>query len=277
MRRALPRPKRRTIGRWCFVDHLGPADVSEDGGMSVGPHPHSGIHTVTWLIEGELHHRDSLASLQRIRPGEVNLMSAGYGIAHAEERVKGWDGTLHGVQLWLAQTEDERHGPSRFMHLGEVPRWQNAGVVAREILGPEAFPARADLADVVALDVELVSDQPQELPLVENFEHGFIVLRGEISLEGTQLVPGVLGYLPPNRNSLHLRGPKGSRALLIGGIPFAEKPLMWWNFVGRTRGELLEMVKQWNDGPGTRYGSTGSSLPRILSPVPPWRPESSDD
>jgi redox-sensitive bicupin YhaK (pirin superfamily) len=198
-------------------------------------------------------------------------MSAGYGIAHAEERVTGWDGTLHGVQLWLAQTEDERHGSSRFVHLGEVPRWQTSGVVIREIVGREAFPSRVDLDDVVALDLELGTDGQVELPLSEEYEYGLVVLGGEISVDEEQLAPGALGYLAPNRSSLRLTGPKGTRALLIGGLPFRETPIMWWNFVGRSRQELIEMVAQWNANLEDRYGSTGSELPRLRAPVPPWR------
>jgi hypothetical protein len=108
VRRVLPRRPRRTVGAWCFADHVGPVEVSGSG-ADIGPHPHMGLHTVTWLLDGELLHRDSLGSEQLIRPGQVNLMTAGHGVAHAEESAPGARGVLHGVQLWVAQPEATRH------------------------------------------------------------------------------------------------------------------------------------------------------------------------
>src|SRR5688572_17423403 len=118
VRRALPQRARRTVGAWCFVDHLGPTPPGADVGIA--PHPHSGLQTATWLLDGELLHRDSLGSEQEIRPGQLNLMSAGRGVAHSEEATGGRrERTLHGVQLWLAQPEATRHGPAAFEHHAE--------------------------------------------------------------------------------------------------------------------------------------------------------------
>ena len=108
VRRLLPRRPRRTVGPWCFADHFGPAAVEPDHGLDVGPHPHIGLQTVTWLVEGEVLHRDSLGSEQPIRPGELNLMTAGHGVSHSEEASSGYRGALEGLQLWVAQPDATR-------------------------------------------------------------------------------------------------------------------------------------------------------------------------
>ena len=112
VRRLLPRATRRTVGAWCFVDHAGPIDAA-DATMQVGPHPHTGLHTVTWMLEGEVVHRDSLGSEQLLRPGQVNLMTAGHGVAHAEQVPGGGHRPPAAVQLWVAQPEETRHGAGR--------------------------------------------------------------------------------------------------------------------------------------------------------------------
>src|SRR5215210_1716331 len=109
--RVLPRRRRRSVGAWCFVDHMGPGDVTADRGLDIGPHPHIGLQTVTWLLRGEVLHRDSLGSEQVIRPGQLNLMTAGHGVSHSEETAGTYAGALHGVQLWVAQPSATRDGP----------------------------------------------------------------------------------------------------------------------------------------------------------------------
>src|SRR5919106_5181820 len=116
VRRLLPHRRRRMVGAWCFVDHFGPDDVTGRPGMQVPPHPHTGLQTVTWLLDGEVLHRDSLGSLQTIVPGQLNLMTSGHGIAHSEESPRDHPPTLHGLQLWIALPEQARHGPARFEH-----------------------------------------------------------------------------------------------------------------------------------------------------------------
>jgi quercetin 2,3-dioxygenase len=121
VRRALPRRARRTVGAWCFVDLMGPADVAEDEGLGVPPHPHIGLQTATWLIAGEALHRDSLGTEQLLRPGQLNLMTAGGGIAHSEEGTT-YRGPLQGIQLWIAQPEATRHGAPHFEHHAGLPQ-----------------------------------------------------------------------------------------------------------------------------------------------------------
>ncbi len=163
VRRALPRRERRTVGAWCFVDHAGPARVSETVTYDVAPHPHMGLQTVTWLLAGEVVHRDSLGSEQVIRPGQLNLMTAGHGVAHSEEHTGAYRGDLHGVQLWVAQPSSTRHGAPAFEHHPELPKLAlgpetTATVLVGELAGT-ASPARRD-TDHLGTDLDLREVQP---------------------------------------------------------------------------------------------------------------------
>src|SRR4051794_26091988 len=147
VRRVLPRRARRTVGAWCFADHMGPEQVTETRGLDIGPHPHTGLHTVTWLLSGELLHRDSLGSEQLIRPGQLNLMTAGHGVAHAEEASRTYRGELQGVQLWVAQPAVTRHGQPAFEHHVELPLVSLGAGEASVLVGSfgdVVSPARAD-------------------------------------------------------------------------------------------------------------------------------------
>src|SRR4051794_9752091 len=135
VRRALPRRTRRTVGAWCFADHMGPAAATENEGLDIGPHPHIGLQTVTWLIDGKVLHRDSLGSEQLIAPGQLNLMTSGAGIAHAEETSGTYVGQLHGIQLWVALPERTRNGGSAFEHHRELPQVDLDRAVATVLLG----------------------------------------------------------------------------------------------------------------------------------------------
>ena len=180
VRRALPRRARRTVGAWCFIDHMGPASTSGAAASTVagiGPHPHTGLQTVTWLVSGELRHRDSLGSDQVIKPGQLNLMTAGHGVAHAEEGTA-YRGELHGVQLWVAQPDETRDGPAAFEHHAELPRVELAGGATATVLVGEldgaGSPARRD-TDHAGFDLSL---QPGRsvIPVRADFEHAVVVL-----------------------------------------------------------------------------------------------------
>ena len=167
VRRLLPRATRRTVGAWCFVDHAGPIDAT-DATMQVGPHPHTGLHTVTWMLEGEVVHRDSLGSEQLLRPGQVNLMTAGHGVAHAEQVPGVVTGRQQLVQLWVAQPEETRHGPAAFEHHAEPPVLESGAATATLLvgrLGEVVSTARADTAivgaDVVVRRRHLVPARPR--------------------------------------------------------------------------------------------------------------------
>jgi hypothetical protein len=270
VRRALPRRGRRTVGAWCFADHLGPAAVTETAGLDIGPHPHIGLHTVTWLVDGQVLHRDSLGSEQLIRPGQLNLMTAGAGVSHSEEAAGAYRGDVHGIQLWVAQPESARHGPPAFEHYGDLPRVELDNAVASVLvgdLGGTVSPARHD-TPLVGVDVELRTGTAA-LPLRPAFEYALVVLVGTVAVAGARLVPGQLGYLGRGRSELVLHAAEPSRAVLLGGEPWDEPILMWWNFVARSRGEIEAAYRDWRDDTG-RFGPVASPLPRIPASAPYW-------
>jgi quercetin 2,3-dioxygenase len=274
VRRALPKRQRRTVGAWCFADHFGPA--GPPASMQVGPHPHIGLQTVTWLVEGEVLHRDSLGSEQLIRPGQLNLMTAGHGVSHAEESPDGHDdGALHGIQLWVAQPAATRDGLPAFEHHPELPQVGvgagRATVLVGQV-GDARSPARTDTPLVGA---ELLSPGGRsEVPLDAGFEHALVVLEGTVSVGATAISPGVLAYLGEGRDSLVLDAAGPARAVLLGGEPFGERVVMSWNFVGRSRDEVDRAAIDWN-ARHERFGTVDSPLARIDAPEPgPPRPSS---
>jgi hypothetical protein len=271
VRRALPKRGRRTVGAWCFVDHVGPATLRAPRAVEVGPHPHCGLQTVTWLLEGEQVHRDSLGSEQLIRPGQLNLMTAGGGVAHAEESLD-YSGPLHGVQLWVAQPAATRHGAGEFDHVAEPPRVELPHGEATVLLGAFAdatSPGRTD-TPLVGVDLALRPGL-QELPLLPGFEYALVVLAGAVRVDDTVVEPGRLAYLGEGRDELPLEAREDTRVLLLGGEPFEAPVLMWWNFVARTREEIDAAYADWRDDTG-RFGRVHSDAPRIPAPVPPWWP-----
>jgi redox-sensitive bicupin YhaK (pirin superfamily) len=270
VRRALPRRGRRTVGAWCFADHMGPADVTENSGLDVGPHPHIGLQTVTWLIEGQVLHRDSLGSEQVIQPGQLNLMTAGNGVSHAEEATGHYRGTLEGIQLWVALPEATRHDSPAFEHHPELPRTPLDGGVATVLIGQldgQFSPARHD-TPLVAADLAL--HRRTTVPLRREFEYGLVVMQGQLAVAGVPLPPGKLGYLGRGRDEITLDVRDPTRALLIGGEPFEEPIIMWWNFVGRSRGEVDDAYASWA-AQDDRFGTVASNLPRIPAKVPWWQ------
>jgi redox-sensitive bicupin YhaK (pirin superfamily) len=270
VRRALPNRGRRTVGAWCFADHFGPVTVDEHRRTDIGPHPHMGLQTVTWLLEGELLHRDSLGTEQPIRAGQLNLMTAGHGVAHAEETVGGYRGPVHGVQLWVAQPSRTRDAPPEFEHHAELPRVELPGGEATLLVGSlagEASPARRD-TDHVGADLSLT--RTTTVPLQPAYEHALIVTSGAVQVDGTAVAPGALAYLGLGRDELELRCEEPARLLLLGGLAFPEQLFMWWNFVARSRDEAEVAAGAWNRETG-RFGRVASELPVIPAPPPPWR------
>ncbi|HXN60968.1 MAG TPA: pirin family protein [Acidimicrobiales bacterium] len=270
VRRVLPRRPRRTVGAWCFADHIGPVPVSEEHGADIGPHPHMGLQTVTWLVSGELRHRDSLGSDQVIRPGQLNLMTAGHGVAHSEENTGSYRGDLQGIQLWVAQPESTRHGAPAFEHHADLPQLEFDGTRVTVLVGDfggQASPARRD-TDHLGADLVL-SPPGTVLPLRPDCEYALIVLEGAVALGDQVAQPGVLAYLGTGGDECPLEVREPARALRIGGIPFPEPVLMWWNFVARTREEVSAARRQWAADDG-RFGTVRSSLGRIDVGPPPW-------
>lgn len=272
VRRALPQRTRRTVGAWCFADHMGPASVTEGAGLDVGPHPHIGLQTVTWLLDGQALHKDTLGSEQVISPGQLNLMTAGAAVAHAEEATGHYRGTLEGIQLWVALPEETRHGGAAFEHHAELPGvdLEPGAGVATVLVGSfagAASPARHD-TDLVGVDLDLRG--PAVLPLRPEFEHALIVLRGAVAVDGEPLVPGRLAHVDPGRDELAVDVAGPARVMLLGGVPFPDRVVMWWNFVARTHEEIDAAYASWRDEDG-RFGRVASTLPTIPAPAPPWR------
>jgi redox-sensitive bicupin YhaK (pirin superfamily) len=270
VRRVLPARRRRTIGAWCFIDHMGPVSFDPGGGMAVPPHPHTGLQTVTWLFKGSALHRDSLGTEQLIRPGQLNLMTAGRGITHAEEAPDGSGGDVHGMQLWLAQPSATRAGGSSFEHLVDLPVVDLGNGAATVLIGPfggALSPARRD-TDHAGVELDLRRGTTV-LPLDPAYEHGLVVASGALTAAGTPLAPGAVAYLAPGADELAVTADGPARALLVGGVPFAEEVAMWWNFVARTHDELLAAYRDWTAG-SERFGTVTSSLPRIDVGPPSW-------
>lgn len=274
VRRALPLRTRRTIGAWCFADHIGPADVTNPTAAGIGPHPHIGLQTVTWLLDGELRHLDSLGSDQLVRPGQLNLMTAGGGIAHAEEW-HGGQGPYHGIQLWVAQPEATRHGPPAFEHHDELPRVEldDGASTATVLIGDFAdarSPARHD-TDHFGAELRLRPDtSATSVPVNPTHEHGIIVLDGAVTVCDTPVQPGQLAYLEPGRDEIPLHADTDTIAMLIGGVPFDAKLSMWWNFVGRDHDEITQAQQAWNAHDTDRFGPVESALSWIAAPEVPW-------
>ncbi len=270
VRRVLPHRPRRTVGAWCFADLVGPVPVRAAGSVGIGPHPHMGLQTVTWLVSGGLLHRDSLGSEQLIRPGQLNLMTAGHGVAHAEEDPGLVGGVLHGVQLWVAQPQGTRDGAPGFEHHEDLPRTELEGARATVLVGEFAGLESSARRDTEHVGVELTLRRPGVLvPLHDDYEHALVVLEGSVSVDGQAVEPGVLAYLGRGRHECQFDVSAPARVLLLGGVPFPEPVLMWWNFVARTREEISEARHQWSADDG-RFGTVRSSLERIEVGRPPW-------
>ncbi len=267
--RVLPTKGRRTVGAWCFTDLILPADALEPDPMEVGPHPHIGLATVTWLLDGEAVHSDSLGSEQLIRPGQLNLMTAGRGIAHAE---LGAPAPLRGVQMWIAQPERTRHGDSAFEHHPDLPRivLDNAEAdVLVGTLGDATSPARAD-TPLVGAEITLRPGATR-IPTVDSFEYAVVPLEGRIKVGADIVEHGWVALVPPGAADLPLDvGAGGGRCMLLGGEPLGEQVVMWWNFVARDRDEITAAWRAWQDRDDDRFGPVRSQLDRMDAPAPPW-------
>lgn len=269
IRRAIPNRHRRMVGAWCFLDHAGPLEHAAGQGLNIGPHPHIGLQTFTWMIEGTVLHRDSLGYEQWIHPGQVNLMTAGRGIAHSEESPADRPGRFHSTQLWIALPDGERHRDPDFHHYPELPVLDRGGIhitlLAGEFAGARS-PAKV-YTPLVGLDIASRGAAVTMLPLDPSFEHAALALEGAPSLDGERLAPGTLLYLGTGRATLELAAAAPSRMLLIGGLPFGEEILVWWNFVARTPEEVEVATQDWIDG--HRYGKVhGARGAPLVAPDP---------
>jgi len=244
VRRTLPQRALPLVGAWCFLDEFGPEPVD----MRVLPHPHTGLQTVTWPVRGEIHHRDSVGSDVVVRPGQLNLMTAGRGVAHCELSL-GDRPLLHGVQLWVALPDEAVAGPAAFEQVTEPPVWEVAGASATVFIGAldgVRSPARVH-SPLLGAEVVVHPGAVVDVPLQTAFEHAVLVLEGAAQVAGTRCVPGGLLYLGDGRDELRATSAGGARLLLLGGEPFGHDVVMWWNFVGRTHLEIAQARAAWQD------------------------------
>lgn len=269
VRRVLPAGRTQMVGPFIFVDHMGPERMPAGGGVDVRPHPHIGLATVTWLFEGELVHRDSLGTVQRIRPGDVNWMVAGRGIAHSERtppELRPAGASLHGVQTWVAlpraheQTEPSfAHHPAQALPLIERP-----GASIRVIAG-RAFGARSPVevfSDTLYAAVELKGGAALEVP-PEHEERGVYVVEGQVALGDEVLQAGELGVLVSGR-TIAISAPAPATLMLLGGARMDGPRLIWWNFVASTRDAIERAKVDWRSG---RFPPVPGETERIELPA----------
>jgi redox-sensitive bicupin YhaK (pirin superfamily) len=265
--RALPIKDRRLVGPWCFLDRFGPLTFTEGKPMDVAAHPHIGLQTVTWLHQGEIVHLDSLGYESVLRPGGVNVMTAGDGIAHAEQTPRNNSGRLNGVQLWTALPDEARHRAAHFVQITEVPIVESpAGVVQVFAGGLDGTMSPAPhYSDLLGADLQIHPGHTLVVPLNPAYEHAALLMNGDCALEDQSLEERVLYYLGTSRAESAFSSQNGGRLLLIGGPPFPETILMWWNFVARAPEEISKARADWEAQ--RRFGEvTGFDGPRLHAP-----------
>ncbi len=251
VRRVLPTAQRRMVGPWIFFDHMGPAHFPAGEGINVRPHPHIGIATVTYLFEGEILHRDSLGSLQAIRPGDLNLMVAGHGIVHSERErpeISAREHTQHGLQLWLALPEADEETDPAFHHYPEqaIPTVTVDGIPVRVMMGSvygEQSPVRV-FSETLYLEARLQPGQTLTLPDAD--ERAVYVVSGELRAQDTAM-PTHSMTIFSHQSGIAVTATTASTIALVGGAPVGERHIEW-NFVSSRR-ERIEQAKQdWQDG-----------------------------
>lgn len=268
IRRALPTKERRMVGAWCFLDHLGP--VGPEHSLNVGAHPHTCLQTFTWMIKGEVLHRDSLGYEQVIRPGQVNLMTAGYGISHTEDSLPTSDG-IHTVQLWIALPPEHAQIKPAFDHYPELPKWSQDNVdftlLVGELAGHTA-PTRV-YSPLMAVDIVGTQAQNVSLELNADFEYGVLVLQGDLVLEGLVFAENEFAYLAPGRTQVVLDFSKNTHIILIGGA-LAKPVTMWWNFVEYDKRAIAQSQEDWVNH-SARFGTVvEGEHRRLAAPTIPW-------
>ena len=263
--RVLPTKQRRMIGAWCFLDHLGPIDFPAGAGLHVGAHPHTRLQTFTWMIEGEIMHRDSLGSAQVVRAGQVNLMTAGYGISHTEDSVQPGQ-RLHAAQLWIALPDMVADQAPAFVHYAQVPQWQEQGCAWSLMAGSYGVHVAPTELHSPLLGLEVLSAEATVvgLALRSDFEYGVLALSGGFTLDGEFFGPDTLAYLAPGRTAQEVQLEAGTRLLVVGGAPFTEQVTIWWNFLGKDLASIRGYRSLWEAG-DARFGEVPDGEDRRLA------------
>ncbi|MEP0560142.1 MAG: pirin family protein, partial [Qipengyuania citrea] len=250
VRRVLPARQRSMVGPFIFVDQFGPAQLDLGAGMDVRPHPHINLATVTWLFEGAIDHRDSLGTFSTIRPGQVNLMTAGRGIVHSErspdaERRGG--PKLYGMQTWLALPDGREEIDPAFEAITELPLIEDGRATAIVIMGElwgERAPTTTHAATIYA---EIVLGAGGAIPLEDDAdERAVMLVGGDASVDGHALKEFELAVLQPGRD-MTLASKSGARVMLLGGEAFATERHAWWNFVSSSRDRIEQAKEDWRE------------------------------
>ena len=288
--RLLPNKGKKPIGAWCFLDHAGPAEFGEDeSGMQVGRHPHTNLQTFSWMIEGEVLHKDSLGNEQVISKNQVNVMTAGtglnQGISHTEQSVfpdtGGSADAARGismVQLWIALPTDQQI-ERNFHHYPELPMWSEDNVDMilttgsyTSVTGKHYEAPTIQYSKLIGIDVNFTQDGDVTLNLEPGFEYGILVLEGEIESEGEICGQDELFRFHDtdvvNNKSIRLVAKKGTRVMFIGGEPLNNQVLLWWNFVADNKAEIEQSIIDWNNG-HERFGNVDSDMKRLPAPELP--------
>jgi redox-sensitive bicupin YhaK (pirin superfamily) len=262
--RTLPNRDIPTIGAWCFLDRFGPDEVR----MRVEPHPHIGLQTVTWPLVGDIRHRDSVGSDVMLRRGQLNLMTAGNGISHSEYSATDDPIPLDALQLWVVLPESARRGDDGFEQHTDLPRVSLPGltssaddgddVTGTVVLGEFAgvrSPATA-YTPIVGVELSIPASVEAMLPLRPEWEHAVMLVEGDIAVDGGSIPHGQMLYLGDSRHEVTVSSEHGALIFVLGGEPFEEDLVMWWNFAARTHDEIAQARADWEtpDASVARFG-----------------------
>lgn len=273
VRRALPVAARRSVGPFVFFDHFGPVTLAPEADTDIGPHPHIGLATITYLFEGGFLHRDSLGTVQEIAPGAVNWMTAGRGIVHSErtpDALRGQSRRLHGLQLWVALPDEREQAEPSFQHVPaeEIPEVDVDGAQVRVLLG-EGFGVSSPVlgaSPTLYLDIELPAGRPWTLPRLGEEMAVYSPLEC-VEVDGAVLPDGEMALIEGAHGAV-LRAALPTRVVVIGGMPLPPR-VMWWNFVASERALIEQAADRWAQGRFEKIpGETGALLmpPRPLHP-----------
>lgn len=270
--RLLPFRKKRSVGPFLFFDHMGPSSVGPGRYMDVDQHPHIGLSTLTYLLEGAIEHRDSMGNFQLIEPGAVNWMTAGKGCTHTERspaqwRIDGSEHLVHGYQIWVALPQELEEMAPSFQHVGadELPRWIEAGASFTLIAG-EIFGKRSPVKVYSPLFLlEVKSQETQELNLNDQAlgEVGILVVDGNVLSCGEHIQQGQL-MVATEENRCHIQLGENTHLLIFGGPALAEERFMDWNFVSSTKERILQARHDWKNRLFPQVAGDNTYIPHPL-------------
>lgn len=257
--RILPQRAIRMIGPWCFLDHFGPVAPANYRQFDIAPHPHIGLQTITWLLSGQLLHQDSLGYEQPLRSGQLNLMTSGRGISHAEVADHDPDQPLHGLQLWCALPPAHEQTEPRFDHYQQVPKFSVGDCTATLIVGSYVQQERRltspalSFSPALALLLQTPRATATELQLERDFEYGIYVVSGHIQLLDQTVRAHQLISLGANRSQVTLELSADTVVMVLGGEAFEQPVKMWWNFVSASQQRVEQAQRDW-DAKHERFG-----------------------